>query len=243
MKYNEIIFEDNNHTGQIVYHGTALSFLPSIFKVGLSPRINKYEKMWAEKYGYEYDLEKAKQNKALYVTTDIDTAKRFGAGSTSGYKDRNYAVLAFKILPTDIVDDADSGPGFIDSELLIRNTISPDRLHIVYPENISKSDIENKANKLKSKTNIIRSINKIINDPNWVIRSGSNKSDLLHIKSKKSGIRLASVKLKNLIDFLSKEHEVEDWVEDENGKWIEHPIHISVTPDKLNKIKQLFDNI
>jgi hypothetical protein len=260
MRAQEFITEDKNkYAGTTVYHGTAMKYAQQIVKTGgLKPRPNKYEEVVGRNYGQEWtDEHSKKQTIALFVATDLKTAADFGsygASFSSGTYFREVVVFAFEILPTDIVKGPEEG--FVateKTELLIQNTITPDRLRIVYPKDMTMDDLLGKVAATKSKADMVRAINKIIKNPDWKIASAGNKDNRIHLihtgkdnKGKPYPSKMTSGKpfaITDLAKVLASKptFEVGVWNPESgpHGDYVKEPLQVKVTPDQLKQIEKI----
>ena len=150
MKSTEFIFEKTEPvTGMTLYHGTLEKNVIGIMKHGLVPRYNR----WETKYGGD----PKNSVKGVFVTPNLDDAIRFCTNNS--YSNSGGVVLSFTLLPSDIVE----GERFFDNELIIKNTISPDRLCIAWPKGKEKL-LDKKKEQAQisiNKTAIIKAINKL----------------------------------------------------------------------------------
>lgn len=141
-----------------VYHGTARKNLVGIMKTGLVPRINRWENK------FNAPGQKASGEKAVFVTPNFDDAKLFADQNRDGG-----AVVAFELLPTDVVD----AEQFYSNELLVRNTVAPTRIRVVWPASANQEKLRNQAAASLDKTELIRQLNKITKESLWTIKSAS----------------------------------------------------------------------
>lgn len=128
----------------VVYHGTTRKNLHSIMKDGLKPKLNKwkYYNRWQGQHPSQstYDKpspEEKKTDTVISTTSDLETALGYAKmGGSTGWKtdqtEKDAVVLSWRPLPTDKIGDK-LGP---DADILFYNTISPDRLKIMYPESL-----------------------------------------------------------------------------------------------------------
>lgn len=128
----------------VVYHGTTRNNLHSIMKDGLKPKLNKwkYYNRWQGQHPSQptYDKPSPEEKKAdtvISATSGFETALGYAKmGGSTGYRtdqtEKNAVVLSWRPLPTDKIGD-NLGP---DADTMFYNTISPDRLKIVYPESL-----------------------------------------------------------------------------------------------------------
>jgi len=125
----------------MVYHGTKRGNLPSITRSGLRPRLNKW--MWNNSWhnqapgrpGYSApSAEQKAQDTVVSTVGDLESALAYAKlGGSTGWGGDTGLVLAFKPLPTDKFVFG----GYDGGEIVFYNVISPDRLKIVYPENLA----------------------------------------------------------------------------------------------------------
>jgi hypothetical protein len=135
---------------KVVYHGTMRTNLHSIMKDGLKPKLNKWK--WLNRWQGMHPSnpnyippspEQKLRDTTLSVTDDIQDAFDWavtagGRGERSAEREKGVVVLAFEPLPSDKVGGEEGMAG----ELVFRNTISPDRLKIVYPEKLKGKEQE-----------------------------------------------------------------------------------------------------
>jgi len=135
MRAKEIVISDV--IGKVVYHGTSCINVDIIMKEGLQPFVCSYSIPSMISHEEQEKISCDKSNQFVYVTPKIATAKIFAVEFLDEYSDDDYAemdldglgyVLAFEILPTDIV----TGEMYYDGELTIKNMISPDRLSVAW---------------------------------------------------------------------------------------------------------------
>lgn len=152
----------------IVYHGTPSANLSNVMKVGLKPKLNKW--LYSNNYQHSgagrYKLEPGETLKDLAdlsTTTSLDRAIEYAKqGGSTGWGNVPGAVVAFKPLPTDIIEFG----GYDGEEIVFKNAIAPERLEIVWPEKLtSKKDLLIKKGMEKkefgaNKTAQIKDVNK-----------------------------------------------------------------------------------
>lgn len=127
----------------IVYHGTASANLSNIMKHGLKPKLNK----WLYSNPYQHSTggpklqpgEKQKDLADLSTTVSFERAKRYAEqGGSTGWGNVPAVVLAFKPLPSDMIEF----DGYDQTEVIFKNVIAPERLEIVWPERLTtKKDV------------------------------------------------------------------------------------------------------
>lgn len=135
---------------KIVYHGTMRNNLHAIMKDGLKPKLNKWK--WLNRHQGMHPSnpnyippspEEKLRDTTLSVTDDIEDAFDWavtggGRSERSAERARDVVVLAFE----PIASDKPGGEQGMAGELVFRNTISPDRLKIVYPEKLKGKEKE-----------------------------------------------------------------------------------------------------
>lgn len=165
MKISELL---ESKLPDIVYHGTASSNLSNIMKNGLKPKLNKW--FYSNKYqqsgssGYKLKPEERMKDLAdLSTTVSLERAIKYAKqGGSTGWGNVPSVVLAFKPLPSDVIEF----DGFDSTEIIFKNVISPERLEIVWPEKLTgkKDALLGKAAEKKefgsAKTLKIKEINK-----------------------------------------------------------------------------------
>ena len=145
MRITEIILENQSPAlPPILYHGTSRKNLHAIMKDGLKPKLNKWlylNKHQRQHPNYPGYMPPTPEEKArdtvVSTTTSINHAKGYAEmGGSTGRRTpetvRDAVVLAFKPLPTDKIG-VEKG---YDADIVFYNTITPDRLQIVYPERL-----------------------------------------------------------------------------------------------------------
>lgn len=129
---------------KIVYHGTMRANLHAIMKDGLKPKLNKwkYYNRWHGQHPSNPNFipptpEEKLRDTTLSVTDDIEDAFDWavtggGRAERSPERTRDVVVLAF----APVASDKPAAEEGMAGELVFRNTISPNRLKIVYPEKL-----------------------------------------------------------------------------------------------------------
>jgi len=161
-----------DYTGTKVYHGTSSKYIQNILKVGLRPNPNKY---WANTFSTSRE-EKQKMlkelPKELYVTTDFDAA--LDSAKHTAFYGGKPIVLSF------ILNSKDTYiPKEQETELVLYNKISPNRLSVEFPKNFSTAKVKRNIDLSKRRTELIRSVNKILRKYNFNVRSGSKTTPRL----------------------------------------------------------------
>jgi len=135
---------------KIVYHGTMRNNLSSIMKDGLKPKLNKwlYFNRWHGRHPSNPNYipptpEQKLRDTTLSVTDDIEDAFDWavtggGRAERTPERTRDVVVLAFE----PVASDKPGGEEGMAGELVFRNTISPNRLKIVYPEKLKGKEKE-----------------------------------------------------------------------------------------------------
>jgi hypothetical protein len=134
MRAQEFICEDKQ-LPDIIYHGTPSKNLTNILRRGLQPRYNKWETQQYKLYTPQNAKRSADDQPVLSTTPDLDLAIQYaqqgGSTGVGQWEGERNIVLAFKPLPT---DKYRVGGHMASHEIEFYNTISPDRLSIVWPE-------------------------------------------------------------------------------------------------------------
>ena len=189
MRIHEIL-ESTTALPDIVYHGTASANLSNIMKHGLKPRLNKwyYSNSYQNPGEPRYKLqpgEKMKDLADLSTTVSFERAKEYAEqGGSTGWGNVPGVVVAFKPLPTDVIEFE----GFDSTELIFKNVISPDRLEIVWPERLKnkESALIDKAAEKKmysaNKTAQVKEINKKLKAANSGFRVKSTSPHTPRVK-------------------------------------------------------------
>lgn len=184
------IFESTTTLPDKVYHGTASANLSNIMKHGLKPRLNKwfysnsYQNPGAPRYRLQPG-EKMKDLADLSTTSDFERAKEYAEqGGSTGWGNVPGVVLAFKPLPSDVIEFE----GFDTTELVFKNAIAPERLEIVWPERLmnKKPAMLDKAAEKKmysaNKTAQVKEINKKLKAANSGFRIKSTSPHTMRAK-------------------------------------------------------------
>lgn len=156
-------------SGLKVFHGTSSANLSKIMRNGLEPRVNK----WIHNNPYQHSVTKfapgeRKAASELSTTKDLERAISYaGQGGSTGWGDKTGGVVvSFVLADTDMVSEI----GYDETEIVIKNKISPNRLTIVYPDRLigKEQDYLEKADKSRSSAAIknekIKKINKSLKD-------------------------------------------------------------------------------
>ena len=191
MRAQEFLAEADTNTGSMVYHGTVFSNLVGIMKYGLVPRRNR----WQTKYGGN-NLE---SELAVFATPNFDDALEF-AEQTASVKSGRPVVLAFKLLATDKVDNE----AYYSNEILLRNSVAPDRLKVVYPKGLDIQKAKSTAATSRNKTEIIKQCNKLTKPFGIYCRSGSKTTSRILTYIGDSQYYKDSILLKDYPEYLTK---------------------------------------
>lgn len=149
--------------GMRVYHGTSSKNLVNIFHKGLFPKPNHREVKYLP---LQYKEEVLKQiPKELYVTTNKQLAESFA--DTASEWGGKPVVLSFVLGEEDRVGKVDSN---IDEEIVLDNTIHPDRLEI---EGVDITKLKQIKRDFQDKSQKIKSLNTSLKEYGIQLKSGS----------------------------------------------------------------------
>lgn len=200
-------YVDVSSLPDVLYHGTATSNINGILSKGL---LIKKDRAWggsSEKFNPENDT------KALWVTDNIESAKSYAhmGGSSHIWGKGDGVVFAFKPQEGDKIS-----PQGHPNAYTVRNTISPERLTIVYPPRFDGKldDLKQQASdnqvRADDKTSRIKEINKKLKSLGSaiVLRGKSKATDRVAFSSSFTNttqtFMLDDPKIQQLIDLESK---------------------------------------